>query len=737
MKAYGLNSGAVAFLNSTDFRFGSARAKESAIMRDRVGVESRHTRHPIPSLRYPSARRLATWTCGGCPIGFWSSVTMNATKIFWGQVILVSAVVLAFMWGATEWVAWRLAFQPQLGHPWFEILGWPVYQPPAFFWWWFAYDPYAPQIFIEGAYVAASGGIAAVIVAIAMSVWRAREVKRITTYGSARWAEAREVRDAGLLGHDGALLGRWCDQYLRHDGPEHVLCFAPTRSGKGVGLVVPTLLTWPGSAIVHDIKGENWTLTAGWRACFGRVLLFDPTNAASAAYNPLLEVRRGEWEVRDVQNIADVLVDPEGALERRNHWEKTSHSLLVGAILHVLYAEPDKTLAGVANFLSDPRRPIETTLRAMMTTPHLGELGVHPVVASSARELLNKSDNERSGVLSTAMSFLGLYRDPVVATVTRQCDWRIRDLVEGSAPATLYLVVPPSDISRTKPLVRLILNQIGRRLTEDLEAERRRHRLLLMLDEFPALGRLDFFESALAFMAGYGLKSFLIAQSLNQIEKAYGQNNSILDNCHVRVSFATNDERTAKRVSDALGTATEMRAMKNYAGHRLSPWLGHLMVSRQETARPLLTPGEVMQLPHDDELVLVSGCLPIRAKKARYFEDSELKARILPPPPLIRPNAPSGPHRVIQTVPKADWDGAIVPAPIASTTDDPANAGIRREPELPEHEAIVPEPRKAVHEFEPMEDEPEDEPQRQRLIQRTMGSMARQVSLDPADDMGM
>ncbi|HXW71012.1 MAG TPA: conjugal transfer protein TraG [Methylocella sp.] len=661
---------------------------------------------------------------------------MNATKILWGQVLLVSTVVLAFMWGATEWVAWRLAFQPQLGHPWFEILGWPVYQPPAFFWWWFAYDAYAPQIFIEGAYVAASGGIAAVIVAIAMSVWRAREAKRVTTYGSARWAEMREVRDAGLLGHDGVLLGRWCDHYLRHDGPEHVLCFAPTRSGKGVGLVVPTLLTWPGSAIVHDIKGENWTLTAGWRARFGRVLLFDPTNAASAAYNPLLEVRRGEWEVRDVQNIADVLVDPEGALERRNHWEKTSHSLLVGAILHVLYAEPDKTLAGVASFLSDPRRPIETTLRSMMTTPHLGERGVHPVVASSARELLNKSDNERSGVLSTAMSFLGLYRDPVVAAVTRRCDWRIRDLVESTAPATLYLVVPPSDISRTKPLVRLILNQIGRRLTEDLQAERRRHRLLLMLDEFPALGRLDFFESALAFMAGYGLKSFLIAQSLNQIEKAYSLNNSILDNCHVRVSFATNDERTAKRVSDALGTATEMRAMKNYAGHRLSPWLGHLMVSRQETARPLLTPGEVMQLPHDDELVLVSGCLPIRAKKARYFEDPELKARILPPPALIRLNTPFGPISA-RTIPEVDWAGTVVPVPLAPTTDDPANAGIRREPELPEHEEIAPEPRKAVHEFEPVEDEPEDEPQRQRMIQRTMGSMARQVSLDPADDMRM
>ncbi len=316
--------------------------------------------------------------------------------------------------------------------------------------------------------------------------------------------------------------------------------------------------------------------------------------------------------------------------------------------------------------LAETRRPIETTLRAMMTAPHLGPSGVHPVVASAARELLNKSDNERSGVLSTAMSFLGLYRDPVVARVTRQCDWRIRDLVEDPRPATLYLVVPPSDISRTKPLVRLILNQIGRRLTEELDSKRRRHRLLLMLDEFPALGRLDFFESALAFMAGYGLKSFLIAQSLNQIEKAYGQNNSILDNCHVRVSFATNDERTAKRVSDALGTATEMRAMKNYAGHRLSPWLGHLMVSRQETARPLLTPGEVMQLPSDDELILVSGCHPIRAKKARYFEDAELKARILPPP---RQSPSEARARIEDSPSPVDADGwTVVPEkfPLAS-----------------------------------------------------------------------
>jgi len=668
---------------------------------------------------------------------------MSATKILWGQLLVVGLIALAFVWGATQWTAWRLGYQAQLGAPWFELHhGWPVYLPPAFFWWWFSFDAYAPSVFVEGAYIAASGGFASIAVAIAMSVWRAREVREATTYGSARWSTEKEVRAAGMLGDQGAVLGRLGRNYLRHDGAEHIICFAPTRSGKGVGLVVPTLLTWPGSAIVHDIKGENHTLTAGWRARFSRVLRFDPTNTESDAYNPLLEVRRGDCEVRDVQNIADILVDPEGALEKRNHWEKTSHSLLVGTILHVLYAEADKTLAGVANFLSDPKRPIETTLRAMMTTAHLGPRGVHSVVASAARELLNKSENERSGVLSTAMSFLGLYRDPVVARVTSCCDWRIGDLVEGTCPVTLYLVVPPSDIARTKPLVRLLLNQIGRRLTEELEAKRKRHRLLLMLDEFPALGRLDFFESALAFMAGYGLKAFLIAQSLNQIEKAYGANNSVLDNCHVRVSFATNDERTAKRVSDALGTATEMKAQRNYAGHRLSPWLGHLMVSRQETARPLLTPGEVMQLPPANELVLVSGLHPIRAKKARYYEDARLKARVLPPPKRAAAEAQA--RRAPDAwsalpVPTSPSTREAQPGAEAADAEDPANAGVRREPELPEHEQVAPEPPKPAREFTFEEDETDrDQTAAKRRVLRTQfRSVARQASMDPGDGIAL
>jgi type IV secretion system protein VirD4 len=467
---------------------------------------------------------------------------VTPTKILIGQILIVFAIVIAGVWAATQWAAAELAYQPELGAPWFRLFGAPIYRPWSLFGWWYSYDAYAPHIFDRAGMVAGASGFVGCGAAVAGSLWRARQSANVTTYGSARWASAREIERAGLHRDAGVLLGAHGGDYLRHDGPEHVMAFAPTRSGKGVGLVVPTLLSWTGSAVVHDIKGENWTLTAGWRARFSHCLLFNPTDVRSARYNPLLEVRRGANEVRDVQNIADILVDPEGALERRNHWEKTSHSLLVGAILHILYADEDKTLARVATFLSDPQRSFAATLRRMMTTNHLGSdeaPRVHPVVASAARELLNKSENERSGVLSTAMSFLGLYRDPTVAEVTSRCDWRIADLLDGARPVSLYLVIPPSDISRTKPLIRLVLNQIGRRLTEQLDTSAgsgERHKLLMMLDEFPALGRMDFFETSLAFMAGYGIRAFLIAQSLNQIEKAYGEHNAILDNCHVRVT---------------------------------------------------------------------------------------------------------------------------------------------------------------------------------------------------------
>ena len=198
---------------------------------------------------------------------------MQAQGVLFGQIAAVFGIVIAGVWSATQWTAAALAYQLRLGSPWFDFFGTPVYHPWRLFEWWFFFDAYAPHVFDIGGAIAGGSGLVAVVVAIAMSVWRSRQSRLVTTYGSARWANAADIRKAGLVQSAGVFLGLHDGQYLRHEGPEHVLTFAPTRSGKGVGLVVPTLLSWPASAVIHDIKGENWSITAGWRSRFSHCLL--------------------------------------------------------------------------------------------------------------------------------------------------------------------------------------------------------------------------------------------------------------------------------------------------------------------------------------------------------------------------------------------------------------------------------------------------------------------------------
>jgi type IV secretion system protein VirD4 len=598
-----------------------------------------------------------------------------------GALLLLS---LAGCWGATQYVAAALHYAPQLGLP--AALGHVrIYAPWGWILWDRLYEARAPALFRNASAMTTLGALAGAAVAT-FAALRRKPSGMSHAHGSSRWASTLELRNAGLLRDAGVVLCQTDDArfrtrvdgggrirttaarlgaLVRHDGPEHVFCFAPTRSGKGVGLVVPTLLTWPHSVLVYDIKKENWALTAGWRRQFTRTWRFEPTAIDSVRFNPLLEIRKGLCEVRDTQNVADILVDPTGDKETRDHWQTTAHSLLCGVILHVLYAESDKTLAGVAAVLSDPECTQTQTLERMLATSHLPS-GPHPLVAQAAREMLNKSDNELSGVFSTAMGCLGLYRDPVVARNTAQSDFRIGDLMNADAPVSLYVVVPPSDLARMRPVVRLMLNQIGRRLTESMEFGEKtayRHRLLLLLDEFPSLGKLEFFESSLAFLAGYGLKAFLIAQSLNQLEKAYGPNNAILDNCHVRLTYAANDDKTAKRISDLLGQATERKLQKSYSGSGI--FLTHRSESEQEFARPLLTSAEVNQLSQDDGLLLVGGLPPYRARKVRYYLDPRFKGRA----GLRPPDSPDEQARELPARIASDWDEVFM---------EGADAGPRR-----------------------------------------------------------
>jgi type IV secretion system protein VirD4 len=310
--------------------------------------------------------------------------------------------------------------------------------------------------------------------------------------------------------------------------------------------------------------------------------------------------------------------------------------LLVASILHVLYAETDKTLSGVANFLADPGRDIIKTLHYMKNTLHLKNQP-HPVVASAAQEMLNKSDPELSGVLSTAMSFLGLYRDPILARNTAKSDFKINDLMNANYPVSLYLVVPAGDLDRLISLNRLIINMICRRLTEvaiGATGSPHKHKLLLLLDEFPALGCMDFFKKSLGFMAGYNIKCMLVCQSYSNIYEYYGLKNSIFDNCHIRATMAPNDNDTAKIISGSLGQTTVKRHQINFTGKRLAPFLSNISVADQETARNLLNPDEVQKLPDNKVIIMVAKHYPIIVNKIFYYKEEPFKSRCLPAPQL-------------------------------------------------------------------------------------------------------
>jgi type IV secretion system protein VirD4 len=539
---------------------------------------------------------------------------------------LFSLSLITGCWSSTILLTLKLKTGALPAGEWFSVQGFKIYPPWSWLQWFFLYGDRFETAFSKTVWPI----YLSVIIGIALA-WLTRLLrgshKPSTAHGSAEWAAERHLKEAGLAAEHGVVLGQSKDspQILRHNGPEHILVVAPTRGGKGVGLVIPTLLSWEESVVIFDPKGENWQISSGFRSTLGKCLCFDPTSSDTACFNPLMEIRKGDLEVKDAQNIADIIVDPDGRLDTRNHWQNAAHSLLVGTVIYVIYDWPRKSLAGVVEFLTRPNHTFEQALEMMAASSH-------QVVKSVAQEMLNKHIEERSGVLSTAISLLSIFRDPLVAHATDFHDFSASSLKSSELKTSLYLVLPPSDISRLRVLLRIILNQIGRVLTERPDNGREgNRRVLFLLDEFPALGRLEFFESALAYMAGYGLKAFLICQSLNQLQKAYGERNSILDNCHVRVAFANNDDQTARRLSDLLGEATATKEQISISGGRFAMFFKNASVSQVQYARPLLLPSEINRLPADQELILVNGILPILARKIRYYQDARFKDQLYPP----------------------------------------------------------------------------------------------------------
>ncbi len=489
---------------------------------------------------------------------------------------------------------------------------------------------------------------------------------RDDVHGSARWADKTDIQQAGLLAGGGVYVGGWMDgkihRYLKHDGPEHVLVFAPTRSGKGVGLVIPTLLEWPHSTLTLDIKGENHDKTAGYRAkaLKHRVLRFEPTDCSgkAARFNPLAEVRMGSLHaIADVQNICTMIMDPDGK-GLKDYFEKAGYSFLVGICLHMLVlGESSTSLTDVIGFITRDRDDVKEMFVEILDADHaqlLRERGIPSEVAqymkvaihSSAAECMAKAERELSGVISSAMANLSLYRDPIVASNTSVSDFAISDLMHADAAMDLYFVVPPSDLDRMKPLMRLFFNIALRRLTESMDssAPKYKHRLLLMLDEFTSLGKLEIMQKSLAFMAGYGLKAYIIVQDTTQLQEAYSKEEAITSNCHIRIAYAPNKVETANLLSSMTGKTTVVHKKTSLSGKR-SGQLSNASVSVSEVARPLLTPDECMRLPGmvkdshgkairgGDMLIFPAGSNPVYGRQILYFLDPELSRRSSIPAP--------------------------------------------------------------------------------------------------------
>ena len=674
----------------------------------------------------------------------------DLTRYYAASMALFLVLALASCWAATEYAAWAFNWPavfggctwtaPAGGTPvpgaapaaarW--VCGPHLYEPFAIFVWIFKYErltrPAQAAIFDRAHAIVGIGFVFALIAPMYFIFRRSQRIRneRNDLHGSAHWAAQKEVEATKLLpspeNRGGVVFGAWRDpsgrvHYLRHKGPEHMMVFAPTRSGKGVGIVIPTLVSWDESVLVLDIKGENWALTSGFRerVLGQRALKFDPTALDSARFNPLLEIRLDLNMVKDVQNICTLIVDPDGrGLE--DHWAKTAFDLLVGVVIFVLVCEfpegvqPDRSLATVLGILSDggvfrevaetsaearaqaaaekaakagaqgaaPKKPAQavaegakkvleyieqTALEAMRAldaapaTPASGPDDGVPAdqtghawrarrnawltVAAASRAWLNKPANEGGSVLSTALSFLSLYRDPIVADNTRVSDFSVESLMGGKNPdgqavkekTSLYLVVPPSDKDRLKPLLRIVVSQVVRRLTEGMDFDtgggksRFPHRLLLLIDEFPSLGKLEIFEEALAFIAGYGMKALLIVQDRVQLAKSYTKEESIFSNCHIRIAYAPNNPETADMLSKMCGQATVTHVQRQYSGNRMHIMLQNVNTNEQIVGRPLLTADECMRLPPDDEIVFVAGTAPIYCQKIKYYGDSAMAAR--------------------------------------------------------------------------------------------------------------
>lgn len=453
-------------------------------------------------------------------------------------------------------------------------------------------------------------------------------------HGSARFANDMEIRKTGFIltpqeqqkkyakqpSNPSILIGKYKGKFLEFFGNEFMFVAAPTRSGKGVAIVIPNLLHYRDSVVVLDVKNENWDLTAGFRSKYQECYLFSPKaeDGRSHCYNPLDYIDRSEIKrMADIQNIANIFYpadDPKDAF-----WQNQAQKIFTGLVLYML---------------ETPKRPCTMSELIKLTTPtsmplhewipdtinkrkEIGEgLSVECIEAMMAYVNVD-SDNTRSSILATVMSPLNVFTDPMVATATSKSDFRLDEVRKKRM--SIYVGIQPNELSRFSKLLNVFFSQLINLNTRVLpeQDDNLKYQCLVLLDEFTALGKVDIIQKAVAYIAGYNMRLMLIFQSKSQVEGVYGKEGAkdIFANMACQVEYTPTEQEAADELSRKLGTQT----IKNKSTSRNRGKGGGGSVSTSDQKRELMLPQELKELDANKEIIFFRRTKPILCDKAFYY----------------------------------------------------------------------------------------------------------------------
>ena len=481
-------------------------------------------------------------------------------------------------------------------------------------WWGYRHDPSVQHVFLPllALFALLIGG---------MAFWMLRPKRSL--YGDAHWANEAATRKAGLRGSSGVVLGSKGGKLLRYNEPGHVLIEAPTRSGKGVGIVIPTLLTWTDSALVLDVKRENWEKTAGFRAQYQDVYLFNPLAipGATACYNPLGHIDTSDPAsvIADLQQVAVMLFEAPSDSDKA-FWTELARNAFVS--IGGLVASKGTTFS-----IGAIQRVVERGNLADWLKQEAKRLP--PVYAQGVLAFAEQPPATFGSTMANLTSRLALWKNPNVANATDTSNFDLADL--RSRRMTIYLGVNPADLDLVAPLFNLIAQQLVARNTSELKVKGEQFQVLLLLDEFARLGKASVIASGFSYMAGYGVKIMPIIQSRTQLRAVYGPDvaTEILTNCSVEVAFTPSELKVAEEISERIGFIGQKSVTHSLTMHGM---LANRSKSTSLQRRALMLPHEILQFPASDLIVFVDGSPPILGRKLRYYSDSDFMKRVLPAP---------------------------------------------------------------------------------------------------------